>query len=116
MDRGATDEAMSHFIPTEFHGGAAALIGAPAVGVGRPIVCSEPLVEAKMIRAEQGVLIPLVNWTAGRLDGLTVTVSEEVPTADVTLASGKRVRVSATADGKRVFTFDLDVADALILR
>ena len=116
LDRGATDDAMSHFVPTEFHAGAAALIGAPAAGVDRPVLCSEPLVDTRIIRAEQGVLIPLVNWSAGPIKGLTVTVSAEVPTADVTLASGRPVHFSATADGKRVFTLDLDVADALILR
>ena len=49
------------------------------------------------------------------MKGLTVTVGVEVPTKDVTLASGKPVRV-ASDGGKRTFTFDLDIADALILR
>ena len=115
MDRGATDDAMSHFIPTEFDAGVAALIGGPVAGVERPVLCSEPLVEAKIIRAEQGVLIPLVNWSAGPVEGLTVTVGVAVPTKEVTLASGRPVRV-ATEGGKQVFTLDLDVADALILR
>jgi len=116
VDRGATDDAMSHFVPTEFHAGAAALIGAPASGVERPVLCSEPLVETRIIRSEHGVLIPLVNWSAGPVKGLTVTVSVDVPTADVTLASGKPVRVSTAEDGRCVFRLDLDVADALILR
>jgi hypothetical protein len=116
VDRGATDEAMSHLIPTEFQAGAAALIGAPASGVERPVLCSEPLVEAKMIRAEQGVLIPLVNWSAGPVRALTVTVGVDVPTTKVTLATGKPVWISRTADGRCVFRLDLDVADALILR
>ena len=107
---------MSHFVPTQFDIGAAALIAAPAADVARPVVCSEPLVETRIIRSEHGVLIPLVNWSAGPVKGLTVAVSVEVPTADVTLASGRPVHVSAPADGKPVFTLDLDVADALILR
>jgi len=115
MDRGATDDAMSHFIPTRFDAGAAALIGAPATGVARPVLCSEPLVEARMIRAEQGVLMPLVNWSGDRVEGLTVAVAADVPTEDVTLASGKAVQI-VVENGKPVFTLDLDVADALILR
>ena len=71
--------------------------------------------ESTVIKAKQGVVIPLVNWIAAPVKGLTVTVSLKVPTAKVSLASGKAVK-QRMEGGKAVFTLDLDVADALILR
>jgi hypothetical protein len=49
------------------------------------------------------------------VEGLTIAVAADVPTKDVTLASGNPVQV-VIEDGKPLFTLDLDVADALILR
>jgi hypothetical protein len=121
VDRGASDDTMAHFIPTQFDEVASALVGLPANAafggkkVERPVVCSEPLVENTIIEAKSGVVIPLVNWSAGPVKGLRVTVSINVPTTKVSLASGKPVK-HRTEGGKQVFTLDLDVADALILR
>jgi hypothetical protein len=56
-----------------------------------------------------------VNWSNRPIKGLTVTVAFPVPAAKVSLASGGKVTASRK-DGKQVFTLDLDVADALILR
>jgi hypothetical protein len=81
----------------------------------RPVLCSEPLVETRIITSKHGVLIPLVNWSGAPVEGLTVAVAADVPTKDVTLASGNPVQV-VIEDGKPLFTLDLDVADALILR
>jgi len=115
VDRGTTDDSMAHFVPTAFDAGVAALIGVPAAGMPRPVLCSEPLVETRIITSKHGVLIPLVNWSGAPVEGLTVAVAADVPTKDVTLASGNPVQV-VIEDGKSLFTLDLDVADALILR
>jgi hypothetical protein len=115
VDRGSTDDTMAHFIPTKFDRLSATLVAMPASEVERPVVCSEALVETTVIEAKQGAVIPLVNWSAGPVKGLTVEVSISVPTAKVTLASGRPVKVDKKS-GKHVFTLDLDVADALILR
>lgn len=115
VDRGATDDAMIHFLPTAFNIQAAELIAAAATNVARPVLCSHPLVETTMIESPQGVVVPLVNWTREPVSGLQVTISIPTPAAKVTLASGRSVDVQQTASG-RVYTFDLDVADALILR
>jgi len=115
VDRDTTDQGMAHFIPTEFHAAAADLIGMPAKGVERPVVCSEPLVETTVVESGHGALIPLVNWSGGPVKGLKVVVGMDVPAGSAKLAGGGRVRVS-TRDTKRVFVLDLDIADALILR
>jgi hypothetical protein len=112
--RGARDDTMAHFLPTKFDRRAAALVASPA-GADRPVVCSEPLVETTMIEAKTGTVIPLVNWSAGPIKGLTVTVNVAVPAATAALASGNPVTV-ARRGRRAVFTLDLDVADALVLR
>src|SRR5262249_25167250 len=113
MDRGATDDSMTHFLPHAFDEGAFNLIAGEIADKDLPVVCSHEHVETTVIQAKQGVLIPLINWRNQKLGlkgvrGLTVTVNIAVPTADVSLASGRPVQVSRR-DGKVVFTLDLDV-------
>jgi hypothetical protein len=115
VDRGATDDTMAHFIPTKFLKELQFVMCGPWEIEYGPVSCSEPLVETKVIHAKKGTLIPLVNWSAGPVKGLTVTVSIDVPTGNTALASGRPVK-RETKDGKQVLTLDLDVADALILR
>lgn len=115
VDRGTTDDAMAHLIPTTFDEHAAALIHLPAESLDRPVRCSERLIDATLIEAKQGAVIPLVNWSKGPVRGLRVTVAAGVPGKHVTLASGRPVQVVAR-EGALVCTLDLDVADALILR
>ncbi|MFN4260255.1 MAG: beta-galactosidase trimerization domain-containing protein [Gemmataceae bacterium] len=115
VDRGSTDDALAHFIPTNFDRAAAALIGMATQDLDRPVICSEPLVETSVLESKHGVLIPLVNWSAGPIKDLSVTINLAVPMKNVTSASGKPVKV-VTENGKQVITLDLDVADALIGR
>jgi hypothetical protein len=114
MDRGATDDSMAHFLPTEFCAAAGRLVGAPAADLVRPVSCSSALVETTVLKADRGMVIPLINWSPTPVKGLTVTVRVEAPGASASLASGQPVRVERK-DGARIFTLDLDVADALIL-
>jgi hypothetical protein len=111
VDRGATDDAFMHFLPTDFK----PLTYDMFAGGERPVICSERLVENTVVQSKSGTLIPLVNWTGKPIKGLTVTVTIATPTAKVELASGGKVEVKREA-GKQTFTLDLDVADALILR
>lgn len=115
VDRATTDDAMCHFIPTEFDSLTSSLLAQSADGVERPVVCSQALVETTVIESKQGVVIPLINWSAGPIKGLTVTLAGGLPGKQASLASGKPVRV-VREGGKQVLTLDLDVADALILR
>jgi hypothetical protein len=114
VDRGSTDDAMSHFLPTDFDPTMTKLIGQPAAGIVRPIVASVEWVETTVIESRRGVVIPVINWSGKPISGLKLTVDIPIP-AKATLASG--AKVAAKKDGKAsTFTFDLDVADALILR
>jgi hypothetical protein len=114
MDRGATDDSMTHFLPTTF-GAAAQAFFAAHVPAERPVSCTEPLVETTVLQAKTGTAIPLVNWTPRPIKGLQVTVRMPVPSAKVSLASGNPVRMSQ--DGNVIqCTLDLDTADGLIFR
>jgi hypothetical protein len=106
---------MTHFLPEAFHRGAGELIGWPAGSLTRPVRCSSNLVEAGVVRAKTGVVIPLINWSRTPIKGLRVTLTAEAPEGEVRLASGRPFEASGKA-GNRVFVLDLDVADALILR
>ena len=58
----------------------------------------------------------LINWHPRPIKGLVLEPEIfKVPTAKVTLASGRPVQTKQE-NGRLVCTLDLDVADALILR
>ena len=114
VDRGATNDAFSHFIPTDFDTEAGDLIGAAAKGLALPVVCSEPLVESAVIESDKGTVISLVNWSAGDVNDLSVTVNFEVG-SKASLAGGGKLGIEKK-DGKTVFKLDLELADAIILR
>ena len=57
----------------------------------------------------------MINWSRGPIEGLRVTVNIRVPTTSIALASGGPVR-AVRENGKLVLTFDLDVADCIVLR
>ena len=115
VDRGTTDDSMAHLIPTAFDPGAGELIGSAASQVVRPVACSQPLVEASLIESQGGAVVVLTNWSGKPLKALEVTFRGPPPGPNASLASGARLAKKRDAD-RTVFTFDLDVADVLILR
>jgi hypothetical protein len=112
VDRGSTDDSMAHFIPTKFDARVSNLIADVATDVERPVVCSETLVETTIIDSPHGVIIPLINWSAGPVKQLHVKLNV-APPAGTKPQLGSGAKVSTDPDG-RGFTFDLDVADALV--
>lgn len=115
IDRGSTDDAMAHFIPAEFDAAMGDLIGSPAVAVERPVVSDTKLVESNVIQSKGGTVIIVANWSGKPVQGLKLTVNKPVPTKSITLASGKKIVTNKTDKGLEL-VFDLDVADAVILR
>jgi hypothetical protein len=74
-------------------------------------------VENRIVESEHGILVPLVNWTPDPVESLTVSIQPEaVPDgATAVLASGRDLPPGQTdGEGRIAFTFDLDVADAII--
>lgn len=114
VDRGSSDDAMAHFLPTEFHLGAAKLIGQLADDLPRRVSCSERLVEPMLIESPKGRLVILVNWTPQPIQGLKVRLAKSLVAGKVTLAGGGAV--TRKDDGDYVeLTLDLAVADAIKL-
>jgi hypothetical protein len=117
LDRGTSDDAMAHFIPTAFDPAVGKLVNMPIADLPRPVATSDPLVEATVIESKAGTLITLANWSGKPIQGLTVTVNIPAPTKKVEAASGAPVERIIQSDLKKtVYTLDLYIADALILR
>jgi len=114
VDRSSRDDSLCHLIPTQFDPNAFELIGAMAE-LARPVLSSNPLVETTVIEAKQGMLITLNNWSGRPVKGMTVTVNQPLAWSDTSLASGKHLRLVRKRN-QAVFSFDLEVADALVLR
>jgi hypothetical protein len=117
VDRGATDDTMAHLLPSRSHHAAGLLIAAPLehkLGF-MPVFVHGGQVETTVIRSKQGVVIPLIEWAGANRKQLHVSVRLDVPTKQVSLASGRPVMMQQEK-GYVEFIFDLDVADALILR
>jgi hypothetical protein len=115
VDRGATDDAMIHFLPTNFDPLAARLIALPAASLKLPVQCSEPLVETTIVQSPHGVVIPLVNWSGGTEDELRVSVNVPLPSGRISLASGLPIAVHRSGATTEL-TFKMGVADAIIAR
>ncbi|MEO2013923.1 MAG: beta-galactosidase trimerization domain-containing protein [Fuerstiella sp.] len=115
LDRGSTDDAMSHFIPTAFDVGASAVIGAAVQPLARPVVASEKLIDASVVVSKAGTAIILENWSGKPIPGMSLTINQPVP-AKAELASGGKIETRKEGDAT-VFTFDMDVSgDVVILR
>jgi hypothetical protein len=113
-DRGSTDDSGTHFIPTDFDPAITALLWQTTLNIDRPVTCSEPLVEANVIESNHGTAITLTNWSKGAIKGLVVRINIPVG-KKAELASGGKINVE-NQEGKTLATFDLNVADAIILR
>ena len=115
LDRGSTDDAMSHFIPTDFDLNAGRLIGSVTADIVPPVVARAKLVEPSVIKAKRGTAVVLANWGGEPIKDFTLTANIRLP-GKATLASGGKVK-RKKQDGKRIYTFDLEIAgDVLILR
>ncbi|MCA9068951.1 MAG: beta-galactosidase trimerization domain-containing protein [Planctomycetaceae bacterium] len=115
VDRGATDDAMIHFLPTDYEPTMTQLIAKPTDQLELPVICSQPLVETTIIQSKEGAIIPLVNWTGHSIESLKVKVKVSLPSNQVTLASGKKLIIEKSY-GVTTYQFNMDAADALIFR
>ena len=79
------------------------------------MTCSEPLVEASLIESPGGAVVVLTNWSGRSVKALEVTFHGPLPRPNASLATGAKLATNKDRD-RTVFTFDLDVADVLILR
>ena len=118
-DRGSTDAAYAHFLPTDMDPKLrAALVDAflPA-GFVRPVECSEPLVETTCIdttKPAARLAVPLINYTGKPIAELTVKLVGVAKPKKIRAVEGTLTKVEATNLGLTV-TLPLDVADVLLI-
>jgi hypothetical protein len=116
--RGSTDESFNHWVPTEFDPLARTLAVAPLANIvgASPVLSTEPRVDIGVLAAAgKGTVIPITNW-AGASKQVNLTLQFPCKFEAATLASGAALKVSKTPTGNSIFGFELDVADAIILR
>ncbi|MCX5662712.1 MAG: hypothetical protein NTW19_23780 [Planctomycetota bacterium] len=118
-DRGSSDNAFTHFIPTEMDATLRNAIVADQLPaeVTPPVRCSVELVESSVIETttpQARMAVPLVNYSAGPIKALSVTVEG--------LAAAKKVQSVKQGelkpefkDGAMTVTLPLDVADMLLI-
>ena len=119
-DRGATNDAFCHFVPTNFSTAVLDLVvkqPAAIASVVAQVSASAPLVHGRPVVHPKGVVVPLVNWgPTASLSNLSVHLN--VPGVvthglHASLATGGGVKEIAPS----TYQVDrLEVADALILR
>ncbi|MBI2194086.1 MAG: hypothetical protein HYU36_19090 [Planctomycetes bacterium] len=116
-DRGATDEAFNHFLPTSFNQEIKAFLARWALeaGVKRPIITSEDLVETSWIASPAGIAVPLVNYRGSPVPSLEVRVLD--PGSIRHVSSGVRGELKFRMErGDLIVELPVDVADLLLLR
>jgi len=116
-DRGTTDEAMCHFLPTEFDGQARDAILWPLqqAGIVPDVRVSEPVVEWNVVDAPGGSAIFLLNWTGRPIEALQVTVRGELGDRSVSSTQQGALQPERTADGWQV-TLPLGITDCIMVR
>ena len=119
VSRGSTDECFNHWVPRDFNVVARTLVAAPALTVpgAAPVLSSEARVDIGVLAAAgKGTVLPVTNWAGNPLKGLELTLQFKCQFSKAALASGGTVTTTLLPSGFHKFVFDLEVADALILR
>jgi len=118
VDRGSTDSAFTHFLPTGMDANLRARLVDDFLPAGylRPVECSEPLVETTSIDtpAHGKQAVPLINYTGKPIAKLTVKING--------IAAAKSVRsvergelMPTFRNGSMIVTLPLEVADMLLI-
>lgn len=115
-DRGSTDGAFTHFLPTDMDKDLRARLVDDFLSKDfvRPVVCSQTLVESSCIDSPGKLGIPLINYTGKGIEKLTVTVYDLPQAAKV--RSVERGELKPTfANGAMTVELPLGVADVLLI-
>lgn len=122
FDRGSTDDAMDHWLPTGMDAGLREAVVDAFLprGFVRPVECSETLVESTVIDtpAASGrprrLAVSLMNYTGKPIEGLTVRIADVERAASVW--SVDRGTLEPRYDGgTMVLTLPLEIADMLLI-
>jgi len=127
-DRGSSDDAFTHFLPTEMDKALRARIVDDFLPAGftRPVECSEPLVETTCIDTPTAALqdnsagiqarlgVPLINYTGKPIAKLTVTIAG-LGAAKSVRSIERGVLKPTFQNGNMTVELPLEVADMLLI-
>jgi len=117
VDRGSTDAAFAHRLPTTMDPGLRKLVTGTSNTL--PVECSEPLVETTCIDTMKDgkpfkLAVPLMNYTGKPIAKLTVRIRDAAPAVKV--RSVERGTLTAKSEGNDlVIELPLDIADMLLI-
>ncbi len=122
VDRGSTDDAMAHFIPTDFDKTISGLI--KSAYSEEPFIIikhnNEPagFIETTIIESNNSMVIPVINWSENRPIKITVEIRQNIAGKRISafLASGKPLSIKFIQEkNKSEMVFDIDIADAIMI-
>ncbi|MCM8825250.1 MAG: beta-galactosidase trimerization domain-containing protein, partial [Candidatus Omnitrophica bacterium] len=121
VDRGSTDDAMAHFLPVDFERNIGKLVneaysGKPVVYIkdnkGSPV----GFIENTVIEAKEGIVIPVINWSNKNIEDAVVELNIGIKDRKVSLASGRPIKKVHISESKTEISFDIEIADAIVIR
>ena len=87
-----------------------------AAKVSAPIVCSVPLVDAVYMKAPQGILIPLANYTLQPIPKMTLEIAVEKPVREVRSVHAGVLPFEKIGDQKIRVSLPLECTDFLTIQ
>ena len=115
-DRGGTDAAFNHFLPTQMDLSMRLFFvdGMLPEDFVRPVACSKSLVETTCIDSKGKLAVPLINYTGTPIDKLTVRLNGFTGAKSIRSVERGALK-SEIKDGATIVTLRLDVADMLLI-
>lgn len=103
--------------PWEFSAETRELILQPvrAAGVDPPLTCSVPLVDAVLLHADDGAVIPLANYTLTPLEAVEFSLRSQPAIARIETIYQGAIEFEATVNGIVKFSLPLDASDYIMI-
>ena len=120
VDRGSTDDAMAHLLPVDFEQNLRGLMtmaysGKPTIFVKNN---EDPIgfIETTVIQSKNGMVIPVINWSNKKVSDISVEINMDLQGRKISLASGRQIKAVKVSKGKTEISFEIDIADAIVIR
>lgn len=121
VDRGSTDDAMSHFLPVDFEPSVGSLIRTAVTETPTTFVRDKDgnpigVVETTVIESKNGIVIPLINWSTKPVQNAQIEINMDINKKNVSMASGNSINLIEVQKDRAIVGVDIDIADAIIIK